>query len=324
MKFIYLQYGLFLSFTCLIAVFIYKMGPIAINGLFWDLNKSQIELKKDILFCKLNSTECKLKAPNQNGNSVNFGVYDFNGTFGDNLLAFDHYFFDWNNKDFISSLDNLFSESVQKNRWVIITIEPYPINQNLFAEITTNEHTNAVNSICQSINNSPNPVFVRWGHEMERVTGRYPWATENKKNYIDAYNYFVNTCKAQTTNAYYVWSPAGEANSNDYWPGAENVDYIGLSLYINKEFELDYYKKVRSFDEAFNERYYRFDKYGKPIIIAELGVNTDQMAWLYNAQKNFVKYPLLKTVLYFNAIDTQGVWQNYKTPDWSIDNRIFP
>ncbi len=320
MKNIYLQITILSLAILLAGLFIFKKGEDAIKGLFWDVNKSQLELEKDILFCKIDTNACKLKEPGQ----VNWGVYDFNKTFDNNLLAFNHYFFDWKNQSEINNLSYLFEKAKEKNRWVILTIEPYPTNDDLFSEIQAGKDDNKIIEICSHINRSSTPVFVRWGHEMERVTGRYPWAVDTPQKFIDGYNYFVNKCKSQTKNAYYIWSPAGESNANLYWPDPQNVDYIGLSLYINKEFELDFYKKVRSFDEAFSERYDRFKNYQKPIMIAELGVNVDQTAWLYNMQNNFDKYPLLKTVVYFNAKDTDNVWGKYSTPNWSVDNKIFP
>ena len=37
-----------------------------------------------------------------------------------------------------------------------------------------------------------------------------------------------------------------------------------------------------------------------------------------------VGYPLVRTVVYFNAVDTELAWgAGYETPDWRIDPRVF-
>lgn len=326
-----LKYGLITSlFFILTVILILNKGLISIRGLFWNFDSnsisvSQLELKKDLFSCKIDSDKCKLEDFNS---SVNFGVYDFNNTFDNSTnIAFDHYFFDWNDAQFINSLNSIFSAANDHNRWVLLTVEPYDSEpENLFNKIRNGQYDNNIAEICTAINESPNPVFVRWGHEMERVTGRYPWATDNESDYIYAYNYFVEKCREVTENAFYVWSPAGESNSSNYWPGSNNVDYVGLSLYIYEDFELDTYGRVRSFEEAFSERYYRFDTFGKPIILAEFGINLNQKSdyWWFNASKSFTKFPLLKTIVYFNAIDSENVWPGYSTPDWSVDPLMFP
>lgn len=318
MKAIVYQISILAVLFILMSLFTYRMAIPAIKGLFWDVNASQAKFQSDKVFCRLNPDKCRLTNRN-----VNYGVYDFNNTFTDSEIAIDHYFFDWNDEEFINKLPEVFNNSAEKNRWVMLTVEPFAITDDLFGEIKNHQHDDRIKRICTVLNDSPNPVFIRWGHEMERVTGRYPWAVNNPSEFIEGYNYFVNECKSFTSNAYYIWSPAGENNATLYWPGPENVDYIGLSLYIYDQFEYKNYSRVRSFNEAFAERYDRVKGYNKPIIIAELGVNKDQKAWFYNAEQDYNKYPLLKTIVYFNAIDSDGVWENYPTPDWSIDSKIF-
>jgi cellulose synthase (UDP-forming) len=322
------RYKLLFFLVMLLAVFFtYNKGGDAIRGILWNVNAPQIELYKDEIYCKISPNKCYL---DKDTATINFGAYDPSGAFDNNdNLAFDHYFFDWNNTKFIEKLPIVLNRAHAKNRWVMLTIEPYPhdLRGKLFEELAIMEHTATIRHICSIVDTSPTPVYIRWGHEMENVSGRYPWAIDHPAIFIHAYNNFVRTCKSVTDNAYYVWSPAGDTGLDKYWPGPEHIDYVGISLFIYGAFEQDYYGRIRSFDEAFHEKYERVKKYNKPVVVAEFGVNIESNAqkyWWYNAGKSFHKYDLLKTIIYFNSTDTEGVWGKYPTPKWSIDNMMFP
>jgi beta-mannanase len=318
---------IFITLSSIVLIFILLNFNKAVKGLFWNVNKYQLKLFGDRILCTIASEKCNIDATSL---TVNFGIYDFSHTFESNdKIAMQHHFVDWTSNEELESLGSLFLSASEKNRWVLLTIEPYPNDpaDNTLTETTTGTHDTQIGTICSHINNSPTPVFVRWGHEMENITGRYPWATEHTKSFVAGYNYFVSKCKSYTDNAFYVWSPAGHYNLADYWPGPANVDYVGASLFIYDEFEYDHYGRIRTFDEAFGERYEYIKVYEKPIIISEIGIHgseTLQKYWWYNASKALYKYALLKTIVYFNGIDTEGVWKGYDTPDWTISGDIYP
>jgi beta-mannanase len=300
----------------------------AVSGLLWNVSAYKVELQKDKLYCAIRPHSCVVEK--KETSTVNFGIYDFNNTFFTNPhIAIDHYFFEWNDTVFVDNLTEIFEKSGRNNRWVLLTIEPYPNEDDtsLLLSVKKGEYNNQIQRICKSIDHFETHVFVRWGHEMEHTSGRYPWAAFAPGDFIDGYRTFVRECRKVTENAFFVWSPAGDTGLEMFWPGKDYVDYIGLSLFIYSAFEKDYYGHIRSFDEAFSERYKRVKKFNKPIIIAEFGINEPpkiQRFWWYNASKSFADYPLLKTIVYFNAQDTDGVWQGYTTPDWSISSDIFP
>lgn len=308
-------------------LFVWTNGQKAVFGLLWDINAGQLGLLKDKVYCATLSNKCSV---NRYTLAQNFGVYDYYNAFLDSdKFAFDHYFYNWNEDSLSEKLKSDFNNSESKNRWVLLTIEPFPLEEStdLLQEIADHRYDSNIETVCKTINNSKNAVFVRWGHEMENVTGRYPWAVTDASKFIAAYNHFVSTCKQHTPNAYYVWSPVGDKKAIDYYPSAFNVDYVGVSLYVHPDFEQDYYKRIRSFTEIFGEKYKWIKKLEKPVIIAELGIINDpflQKYWWYNASKNFDKFPLLKSIIYFNAIDTEGVWGEYKRPDWKIsESNLF-
>src|SRR5437879_13844273 len=85
-------------------------------------------------------------------------------------------------------------------------------------------------------------VYLRCGHEMENVTGRYPWAVRNAELYKNAYRHFVTACRLYTHNISYIWSPVGDNGCERYWPGPAFVDFVGLSVFGFPQFDLRYYR----------------------------------------------------------------------------------
>lgn len=255
---------------------------------------------------------------------VNLGVYDFEQKFNQEIpgIALQHYYVDWrkfSEQEWKSWLD---LTKVTK-RWILLTIEPWTDRgASLFEEILSGQFDREIVGICQGIETSPNPIFVRWGHEMENLTGRYPWARDDFEGYKAAFRHVVTTCRSVTDNAFYVWSPVGNSGLDHYWPGNEYVDYVGLSVYGYQNWEIAYYDKALSFSETFKPKYDRVVKFGKPIMIAELGVEGDreyEYRWLEELFQQADSYAALKSVVYFYAKDTEGVWgEGIPTPDWTI------
>jgi hypothetical protein len=99
-----------------------------------------------------------------------------------------------------------------------------------------------------------------------------------------------------------MWSPIGTANAAKYYPGPHYVDYVGCSVWKLEN---------RSFAKTFAPVYQTLAQYGKPIIIAEFGVQAkdDQAAWVAGLKASASQFPLLKSVIYFNAVDPHP-WVN--------------
>jgi beta-mannanase len=75
----------------------------------------------------------------------------------------------------------------------------------------------------------------------------------------------------------FMWSPIGTANVAKYYPSPHYVDYVGCSVWKLEN---------RSFAKTFAPVYQTLAQYGKPIIIAEFGVQAkqDQAAWIAGPQ----------------------------------------
>ena len=107
----------------------------------------------------------------------------------------------------------------------------------------------------------------------------------------------------------------GTADATKYYPGSHYVDYVGCSVFNTEN---------RSFAKTFAPKYQTLAQYGKPIIIAEFGVQAkhDQAAWVAGLKASASQFPLLKSVIYFNAVDPHP-WVNGQKPDWRINPALW-
>lgn len=262
---------------------------------------------------------------------VNYGVYDPEKKFSpSNGLSFDHYYYRWEQFDPLKFKTDM-AYSVQKNRWPLITLEPFLKEgrsvDSLFSDILHGQYDSIIQNVYTSIKEFGKPVMFRWGHEMEKVTGRYPWASKDYVGYVNSYRYVVNKFKPLKPNIFFIWSPIGNIDLYNYWPGPDYVDFTGLSVYSFSEWDNKYYEGRRPFSNMFREKYDLVNVLGKPIMITEFGVDGDdksQVTWLKNAFESFKDFPNLRSLIYFNAKDSQDAWgKEFSTPDWHINSTVF-
>ena len=142
--------------------------------------------------------------------SVQFGVIDGLGLYdNDKNITVENRFVSWK-KDDISDIKKIFEEVSAKNRTTILTVEPWGFSdesrEELLPAIIKGEYASTIISICKEIDLQPNPVYLRWGHEMDLFPGsRYNWAQSEPRPYITAFQYVTNLCRKQTKNVKMVY-----------------------------------------------------------------------------------------------------------------------
>ena len=78
--------------------------------------------------------------------------------------------------------------------------------------------------------------------------------------------------------------------------------------------------------EAIDEKYRRVAGYGKPVIIAELGVvgsEDYEASWLGSLATVHETFPLLRTVIYFNMAEPAEWPDELGKPDWRVGPQRF-
>jgi endoglucanase len=263
--------------------------------------------------------------------SVLLGVYDPHDLFLHSARPrIEHVFVYWQAMD-NAMLAAKMQLAEMKARILMVTVEPYTKAANwrdggdhLFADILSGQFDTQIAAVCSAVADFPGDYWVRWGHEMEDPTGRYPWARRDSRGYIAAYRYFVEACREIAPRARFIWSPKGERSLTEYYPGDTYVDMIGVSVWGLETSDRAWYGGPRTFAEAFGEKYHRVEKFDKPVIIAELGVAGQadyRQNWLAEISEFSTSrdlFPLLTGIVYFNDKEPHHWPDGYGSPDWRV------
>ncbi|MBI2864681.1 MAG: glycosyltransferase [Chloroflexi bacterium] len=179
------------------------------------------------------------------------------------------------------------------------------------------------------------PVLVRFGHEMDIPDdGIHPWSQQQPELYIAAYRHVHDIfARKRADNVVWVWSPAGHwvddrFISLDWYPGDKYVDMVGLTALIywqweewNDQRKADHL--YRSPEEKIGWAYDQVAPLGKPVVLAEVGVDlyperdAEQQEWL-RAMFELVKqdlYANIVAVVFFNSHAPFG-WE----ADWRMSD----
>ena len=219
-------------------------------------------------------------------------------------------------------LNKALSEAKQSGKVVELALN-FPSQGNQLDSIISD--TTFISSFVDVLRNHQDlKIFLRIGAEMN-VWSAQPDANKYKQAFIKVASSVRNFCN----NAAIVWSVAHTSTNgiemNDYYPGDEYVDWVGISAYGVKYFQ------AKLWDDNINEIYFKagdgadplkivdevVKKYGdrKPIMIAEGGsarytngsVNQAHEEWGRLNMLRFystvcMKYPQIKLMGYFNKI----------------------
>jgi endoglucanase len=259
--------------------------------------------------------------------TIVFGVYDPRQEFSDTPnISIEHIFVPW--QKLPADLRQSIQRAAARERQLLITIEPWTDaadrvtgGEDLFESVLAGEYDSRIKAICSEFAGAGAPILVRWGHEMEDVTGRYPWARVDAAGYRKAFRSFVDTCRAVAPEAKFVWSPKGERNLHRYYPGDAFVDYVGLSVYTLQAWDIDRYGVQRTFSEVLAEKYARVTRYAKPVIVAEFAIFGDKPykdRFFRDFRQSLPEFPALVALVYFNDKEPHYWPQGYGSPDWRI------
>ena len=213
----------------------------------------------------------------------------------------------------------------ENRRTPMVTLEPWPSagpnSQDVLGDVVNGRSDDELRQLARiAAAHRPQVILVRWGHEME-LANLYPWGDRPADVYQQAFRHVVEVFRAAgASNVRFVWSPAGNANAVDYYPGEDVVDYVGVTVLGDADWDANFGLPVQSFDDIFGPRYRLLEPFGKPIVISELGVSGTpeyQAEWLRSAAESAVEYPNLRAMVYFDAINPH-VNGLPTEPDWRI------
>ncbi|MFP1644280.1 glycoside hydrolase family 26 protein [Pontitalea aquivivens] len=265
--------------------------------------------------------------------TVPFGVYDPDGDFeDDNEVVIEHLFLPWEDV-YLPSLNDADAYAKARDRALLVTLEPWTWSrserntaQYLRRGIASGAYDGNMKAVCDVLATLESPVTLRWGHEMDDDNGQFIWAGWKPDDYIAAYKRMVDTCRTSAPNITVMWSPLGDEGMEEYYPGDDYVDLVGISVFGLQAWDQAKFGRDRSYEEIFKPRYERAAAYGKPVVVAELGYvgQRDYVeAWDNEVRQAKPEYPSLVGVAYFNYPEVYPWPEGFGMPDWRVKNQIL-
>ena len=204
----------------------------------------------------------------------------------------------------------------------LITWQPQNIS---LQEIAAGVHDEYITSYIQNITDiAPDmDILIRFAHEMEmRPTYRFAWyswqAEKNPSAFIEAWQHIVAVSRQVNPKIKWVWSPnRADKYSDPFYPGDEYVDYISVTMNLRGDNEkFAEYRNFQSFYEDIGIREH-LEKYGKKIIISELGYSSqsipEKKEYLKSIFDFFQKDTHIIAVIFFDK--NSGEYGQYKISD---------
>ena len=204
-----------------------------------------------------------------------------------------------------------------------ISWEPWDANAGVhqpryrLARIIRGDHDTHIRRWARQIAAYGGPVRLRFAHEMN---GRsYPWAERangNRRGEFAAAWRRVHRifAAAGARNAVWVWSPVAGQVDRGLYPGARQVDVIGVSGFISEASVFS--ARWRSFARAFGRPLDDLHRIGpsKPVELSEIGVAGNEgrkAAWIRGMFEEIERRPYIRWLVWFNL---------RKEDDWRISS----
>ena len=263
-----------------------------------------------------------------------FGVYDPDGAFEDATnVQIEHLFLPW--KDvFLPSLEQADDYAIDHNRSILVTIEPWTWTRSerntpgaLRVGAAEGEFDPNMRTICAALSQFSSAVTVRWGHEMEDLSGQFIWAGWDPQDYIEAYRRFIGICREEAEDIQYMWSPLGHTDLEQYYPGDDYVDIVGLSVFGYQPWEKAILGREQTFRDILEPRYQRALAFNKPIVVAELGFSGDAAyvaQWENDVRQDLEGFDELRAVIYFNQREVYDWPDGFGLPNWQFGKNVLP
>ena len=249
------------------------------------------------------------------------GLYNVNRPTPGTAPYIRHVFIDWRDAHALA-LQLLQSE--QYCNTPLVTLEPRGEHdgQKLLQGIIDGNYDGQLSRLSSVLAASHRPVYIRFAHEMELV-GLYPWSDQDPSLYIAAYRHVVDYVRAHGgVQSRWVWSPAGNVGSNDYYPGDDDVDVIGTTILYDKYFYPDF---PPNFDDLAGGRSW-LQSLGKPVWIAEFGAGKAdpllQTDLLNQALHNY-RADGFSAIVYLNSADSNIAGPDYRLANFAAFGSLF-
>jgi beta-mannanase len=111
---------------------------------------------------------------------------------------------------------------------VLITVESG--GDNVLARVADGDLDEMIESLCEAFPKENKNIYLRWNPEMEVPVQHYSWQYHAPHDYVEAFRHFSKICKKVSPAVNIVWGPAGYPGTEEYWPGADAVDIVSITV----------------------------------------------------------------------------------------------
>ncbi|MFD1745452.1 glycosyl hydrolase family 5 [Rhizobium helianthi] len=268
------------------------------------------------------------KRPILRQDGLAFGAYDPWGDFGGQSgVSTEALFLPWEDVD-LASLRAADSYAAERNRNLLITVEPWSWDENwrvssdeLRRRVLNGTYDGNMREISRVAGSLSRPVVIRWAQEMEDTTGRFSWSGWPPEDFQTAWRRMIGIVRQEAPNARIMWSPKGLPNLAAYFPGGDQLDLIGLSVFGLEQYDELSLGGARAFVEALKPGYDLVQPFGKEVWVAELGYEGSDAYvsnWMNDATLRPAEMDLLTEVVYFNDREVHPWPLNLGQPDWRV------
>lgn len=132
--------------------------------------------------------------------------------------------------------------------------------------VTGGNFDDAFRALCQALPDKKR-VYLRWDPDMEVPVRRFSWQYQSPQDYISAFRHIAKICRREAPQLKIMWSPAGYPGTEEYWPGADMVDVVGISMNGQSEKEATAYPAEPDMREALRRKIIRTRFMNKPVLV---------------------------------------------------------
>lgn len=133
------------------------------------------------------------------------------------------------------------------------------------------KYDDAFSSLCKALPRGRGTVYLRWNPEMEVPVERYAWQYQAPGDYINAFRHMAGVCRQGAPAARIVWGTAGYPGADEYWPGKDVVDVVGISVNGSSERTATAYPPDPDLDVALRRKLIRTRFADKPVMMLVAG-----------------------------------------------------
>lgn len=250
----------------------------------------------------------------------------------------------WNDASIEDFPNELMNSIYEKNSIPMITWEPWASTlsgndslqelqneQKVFKHIANGRFDNYIRQFAKTLKSQEKPVFLRFAHEFDNP--QYPWSAAGNntpEEFKTAWKHVHKIFKEEGAHqVIFVWNPWKPETMQEYYPGDNYVDWVGLTLLDYSPLENVNEYSFNELYEPFKDKLYWFTR--KPVMLAEFGSlqkGEQQQKWLSSALSAInTKHEEVAAIVFFNSAVDQNIPSNTPSEqqqlDWSLASWDF-